>query len=176
MIAEGGRMRSLAGQSFVYGLGGMVGRFAGFFLLPIYVHAAGAKAYGTVDLMLSAVTLSAILLRMGIATTMSRFTLGEADSDWAPVIHTIFTFVLSASSIGVLIGLLLRTEIAHLLQVPVSIVLAGLLGLWITMNYDVMGRVYRIERRAPAWVRFTLLNIALTIALFMAVTGYKLRA
>src|SRR5437764_1005256 len=67
MIAEGGRMRSLAGQSFVYGLGGMVGRFAGFFLLPIYVHAAGAKAYGTVDLMLSALTLSAVLRRMGTA-------------------------------------------------------------------------------------------------------------
>ena len=33
-----------------------------------------------------------------------------------------------------------------------DIVLAGLFGLWISMNYDVMARVYRIERRARAWV------------------------
>ena len=165
MMSEGRRMRSLAGQSMVYGLGGMIGRFAGFFLVPVYLHAAGAKAYGTVDLMLSAVLLASIMLRMGIVTTMSRFTLGEAAPDWRPVIHTIFTFVMAVATIGVVTGFLLRHEIGHLLQVHTSIVLAGLFGLWISMNYDVMARVYRIERRATAWVRFTLLNVLLTTVL-----------
>ena len=40
-----------------------------------------------------------------------------------------------------------------MLQVDTDIVLAGLFGLWISMNYDVMGRVYRIQRRAAAWMR-----------------------
>jgi O-antigen/teichoic acid export membrane protein len=165
VIAEGRRMRALAAQSVIYGMGPVVGRFAGFFLVPVYVHYAGARAYGTVDLMLAAVTLAAILLRLGISATMSRFTLGEASADFSPVIHTIFTFVLGASTAGVVAGVLLRHQIAHLLQVPVSIVLAGLLGLWISMNYDVMGRVYRIERRAKSWMRLTLLNVLLTIVL-----------
>jgi O-antigen/teichoic acid export membrane protein len=96
---------------------------------------------------------------------MSRFTLGEGATDWRPVIHTIFTYVMTAATAGVVIGFLLRHEIAHLLEVHTSIVLAGLFGLWISMNYDVMGRVYRIERRAKSWVRFTLLNVLLTTVL-----------
>ena len=165
MLAEGRRMRSLAGQSLIYGMSGVIGRFAGFFLVPIYLHAAGAKAYGTVDLMLSAVLLASILLRMGIVTTMSRFTLGEGETDWAPIIHTIFVFVMTAATLGVLIGWVFRGFIGHVLQVDTDIVLAGLFGLWISMNYDVMARVYRIERRARSWVRFTLLNILLTTIL-----------
>ena len=125
-------MRSLAGQSLIYGMSGVIGRFAGFFLVPIYLHAAGAKAYGTVDLMLSAVLLASILLRMGIVTTMSRFTLGEGETDWAPIIHTIFVFVMTAATLGVLVGWVFRGFIGHLLQVDTDIVLAGLFGLWIT--------------------------------------------
>ena len=90
--------RPLAGQSLIYGMSGVIGRFAGFFLIPIYLHAAGAKAYGTVDLMLSAVLLASILLRMGIVTTMSRFTLGEGETDWVPIIHTIFVFGVQAAA------------------------------------------------------------------------------
>jgi len=165
MIADGRRMRALAAQTVIYGMGPVVGRFAGFFLVPIYLHYAGTKAYGTVDLMLAAVTIAAILLRLGISATMSRFTLGDAADDFAPVVHTIFTFVMVASTIGVVVGLLLRDQIAHVLQVDTDIVLAGLFGLWISMNYDVMGRVYRIQRRAAAWMRLTVLNVALTIVL-----------
>jgi O-antigen/teichoic acid export membrane protein len=176
MISEGRRMRSLASQSLIYGMGGFIGRASGFFLVPIYLHAAGARAYGVVDLMLSAVLLASIMLRMGIVTTMSRFTLGEgsAKPDWAPVIHTIFSFVMAVATLGVLIGLLLRYQIGHLLEVNTSIVLAGLFGLWISMNYDVMARVYRIERRARAWVQFTLLNVLLTTVLTLVlVIGFN---
>jgi len=162
-----GRVRSLAEQSVIYGLGGFLTRASGLILIPVYVRYAGTSAYGVVELMLSAIILGSIVLRLGVATTMSRFTLGEGKGkvDWAPVIHTIFTFVMSTATIGVLIGALFRHQIADLLQVPVDIVLAGLLGLWISMNYDVLARIYRIERRAKTWVQFSLLNVALTISL-----------
>jgi O-antigen/teichoic acid export membrane protein len=165
MIAEGRRMRALAAQTVIYGLGPVVGRFAGFFLVPIYLHYAGTNAYGTVDLMLAAVTIAAILLRLGISATMSRFTLGEAADDFSPIVHTIFTFVMVASTLGVIVGFILRDWIGRVLQVDTDIVLAGLLGLWISMNYDVMGRVYRIQRRASAWMKLTFLNVILTIVL-----------
>src|SRR5262245_37380974 len=100
MIAEGRRMRALAAQTVIYGMGPVIGRFAGFFLVPIYVHYAGTRAYGTVDLMLAAVTLAAMLLRVGISATMSRFTLGEASEDFSPVVHSIFSFVMFMSTLG----------------------------------------------------------------------------
>jgi O-antigen/teichoic acid export membrane protein len=171
-MAEG-RVRLLASQAVTYGFGGVLARIAGFFLLPIYLHAAGAEAYGIVELMLAAIVFSSILLRLGIATTISRFTLGERDAEWAPVIHTIFGFVMAVSTAGVIVGVVLRGLIGDLLQVSDSLVLAGLFGLWISMNYDVMARLYRIERRARAWVQFTLLNVLLTTVLTLVlVVGF----
>ena len=161
----GVRLRALASQSFTYGLGGILGRFLGLFLVPIYLHAAGANAYGVVELMLAAILFASILLRLGIVNTMSRFTLGEQGQEWPPVIHTVFTFVMVVATIGVGVGYLLRGVLADMLQVQTNIVVAGLFGVWITMNYDVMSRIYRIERRARAWVMYSLLNVALTTVL-----------
>ena len=42
---------------------------------------------------------------------------------------------------------------------------AGLFALWVTMNYDVIARLYRIERRARQWVRVMVLNVALSAVL-----------
>ena len=162
-----GRVRSLAEQSVIYGLGGFLTRASGLILIPVYVSYAGTSAYGVVELMLSAIVLASIVLRLGIATTMSRFTLGEGKGkvDWAPVIHTTFTFVMVAATLGVIVGLIFHNVLTRALQVPDRILVAGLFGLWVTMNYDVLSRIYRIERRAKTWVQFSLLNVALTIAL-----------
>ena len=70
-----------------------------------------------------------------------------------------------AATAGVVVGFLLREPIGDALEVSDDIVYAGLFGLWISMNYDVMARVYRIERRARAWVQYTLLNVVLTAVL-----------
>ena len=162
-----GRVRSLAEQSVIYGLGGFLTRASGLVLIPVYVRYAGTSAYGVVELILSAIILVSIVLRFGIATSMSRFTLGEGKDkvDWAPVIHTIFTFVMVMASLGVLVGLIFHTFLANALQVSDRILVAGLFGLWVSMNYDVLARIYRIERRAKTWVQFSLLNVALTIVL-----------
>ena len=40
----GARLRQLAGQSFVYGLGGIVSKLVGIFLLPIYTKPAVCRA------------------------------------------------------------------------------------------------------------------------------------
>jgi O-antigen/teichoic acid export membrane protein len=174
-----GRVRSLASQSVIYGLGGVLTRASGLLLIPIYLRYAGTGAYGVVELMLSAIVLASIVLRLGIATTMSRFTLGEGKgkTDWAPVIHTIFTFVMAVATLGVIVGVLLRHVLGDLLQVSTGVVLAGLFGLWISMNYDVLARIYRIERRAKIWVQYSLLNVLLTTILTLVlVVGLKMGA
>ena len=97
---------------------------------------------------------------------MSRFTLAESPTgDWRPVIHTIFGFVLGTSTAAAVVGVLLREQIADALQVSVAVALAGVLGLWIVMNYDVLTRVYRVERRAKEFVAFQLANVAITVVL-----------
>ena len=154
------------GQSFVYGLGGILARVSGVFLVPVYLVAVGTEAFGAAELMASAVVVTAIVLRLGIVNSMARFTLGEGPTgDWAPVVHTIFAFVLSVSTAAALAGVLVRGEIAAALHVSEGVATAGVLGLWVTMNYDVLARLYRVERRAVAFVGFQLANVAITIAL-----------
>jgi O-antigen/teichoic acid export membrane protein len=160
------RIRSLVSQSLTYGMGGVASRAVGFFLVPVYLHAAGAVAFGIVELVMSALIVVSIVLRLGIVSSMTRFTLGDPErEDWSPVVHTIFGFVMAASTLGVVLGLLFRSQLADLLQTTDGVVYAGLLGLWVTMNFDVMSRIYRIERRAGAFVRYTLLNVAVTAVL-----------
>lgn len=161
-----GRLSQLVGQSLIYGLGGTLARIAGVVLVPVYLAAAGTEAFGEAELVLSAVTVAAIFLRLGIVNAMSRFTLAESPTgDWGPVIHTIYGFVLSASTAAAVLGVLLREQIADALQVSVTVALAGVLGLWIVMNYDVLARIYRVERRPKAFVGFQLANVAITVTL-----------
>jgi O-antigen/teichoic acid export membrane protein len=172
------RLRSLVGQSLTYGLGGFASRIVGFFLVPVYVSYAGREAFGVVELVVSAITAAAIVLRLGITASMSRFTLGDPDrDDWTPVIQTVFTFVMLASSGAALISVLLVDQIASLLGVSRNVTLVGVVGLWVTMNYDVVARIYRIERRARSFVFFTLLNVAVTVVLTLVlVIGYDTKA
>jgi O-antigen/teichoic acid export membrane protein len=161
-----GRLSALVGQSFIYGLGGILARVAGIFLVPVYLVAAGTEAFGVAELVTSAVAVAAIVLRFGIVNSMSRFTLGEGPTgDWSPVVHTIYTFVLSVSTAATVVGLLVREQIADLLDVSETVASVGVVGLWITMNYDVLARLYRIERRASAFVAFQLTNVAVTVIL-----------
>jgi O-antigen/teichoic acid export membrane protein len=150
----------------VYGLGGILARVAGIFLVPVYLAAAGTEAFGTAELVTSAVLLAAIVLRLGIVNSMSRFTIGESvDGDWSPVIHTIYGFVIVVSTVASLVALLLRDQIADVLHVSTAVASVGVLGLWVQMNYDVLARLYRIQRRAAAFVGFQLANVAVTVVL-----------
>ena len=161
-----GRLSQLVGQSLVYGLGGTLARLAGVFLVPVYLAAAGTEAFGEAELVTSAAIVGAIFLRFGIVTAMSRFTLGESrDGDWGPVIHTIYGFVLGTSTVAAVVGLLARARIAELLQVSEAVATAGVLGLWVLMNYDVLARVYRVERRPGAFVAFQLANVSVSVVL-----------
>jgi O-antigen/teichoic acid export membrane protein len=159
-------------------MAGFASRIVGFFLVPIYVAYAGRNAFGVVELVTSAVTAAAIVLRLGITASMSRFTLGDPErEDWTPVIHTVFAFVMVASTLAVAAGLALLDPLASLLGVSRAVALIGLVGLWVTMNYDVVARIYRIERRARSFIVFTLLNIAVTVVMTLVlVVGFHQKA
>ena len=161
-------------------MGGIVSKLVGVFLLPIYVKPeyAGRAAFGTSELVMAAITALAIFLRLGITNSMSRFTVGDPDNhDWRPVVQTVFVSVLIASTVASLVGLLFLPQIAELLQCSHTVAATGIAGLWVTMNYDVIARVYRIERRARAFVFWTILNIVLTIILtFLLVVVVRFKA
>ena len=46
-----------------------------------------------------------------------------------------------------------------------DLTLIGLTGLWVSMNYDIMAGVYRIEQRPRAFVVYSLINVIITVLL-----------
>jgi O-antigen/teichoic acid export membrane protein len=56
----------LGKESLIYGFGGIVGRFIGFFLLPIYTRVFSSADYGTIDVISTTTSLISILLTSGI--------------------------------------------------------------------------------------------------------------
>lgn len=152
----------------VYGLGAIASKLVSVLLLPIYVRPqyAGRDVFGESDLIMSAITATQILLTCGVSGGLARFTLGDPDrKDWRPVIRTVFVFILAVSTAACLAGSLFTGPIGEVLHANRRTVLIALAGLWVSMNYDVMVRVYRIERRPSMVVAFSLANVLLTVAL-----------
>src|SRR4249920_3404243 len=150
VTGTGGRLRQLARHSFVYGLGGLVSKLVGIFLLPIYTHRVNQAQFGEVEQVMAFVAVAAVVLRMGLVTAMFRFCWDHREPDArARTISTAFTAVLVMSTIGLVLCLLL----------------IGAFGLWVSMNFDILAGIYRIEQRPTAFVVYSLINVALTVVL-----------
>ena len=166
VTGTGGRLRQLARHSFVYGLGGLVSKLVGIFLLPIYTHRVNQAQFGEVEQVMAFVAVAAVVLRMGLVTAMFRFCWDHREPDArARTISTAFTAVLVMSTVGLVLCLLLITPLADGLSSSRELVLIGAFGLWVSMNFDILAGIYRIEQRPTAFVVYSLINVALTVVL-----------
>jgi len=64
--APSARLRALAGQSAIYGVGPVVARFAGLLLLPIYARHLGTAEVGRVGQMVALVAVGATIAQLGL--------------------------------------------------------------------------------------------------------------
>ncbi|MEO8349538.1 MAG: lipopolysaccharide biosynthesis protein, partial [Acidobacteriota bacterium] len=175
--APSSRMRQLAAHSAIYGFAGVMTKVVGIALLPVYAHYVTPAEFGEVELVLVTVTLAAIVLRLGLLAGMFRFVFDFEPDARRSTIQTVFTATLALSTAGLAVGLLLLGPLASLLSVDRDLVLIGVFGLWVTMNLDVVGGIYRIEQRPAPYVAFSLVNLVLTVVLSLVfVVGLDLGA
>ena len=164
----GARLRQLAGQSFVYGLGGIVSKLVGIFLLPIYTKPqyVSQAGFGQVETVMAASSLLSIVCQFGLTTAMFRFCWDHREPDSRRrTIRTAFTAVMVLSTIAVLIGVAAIDPISSGLEVTRELALIGLAGLWVTIQYTIVTGIYRIEQRPTAFIVYSFINIAITIVL-----------
>src|SRR6266536_3045100 len=162
----GARLRQLARHSFVYGLGGLVSKLVGIFLLPIYTHRVDKAQFGEVEQVMAFIAVAAVVLRLGLVTAMFRFCWDHREPDARKrTISTAFTAVLALSTLGLALCLALIGPLADALNSNRGLVLIGAFGLWVSMNFDILAGIYRVEQRPTAFVVYSLLNVAITIVL-----------
>ena len=162
-----GRLRQLAGQSAVYGLGGLVSRLLAVLLLPLYTAYLDPDDLGKVGVLIALNAVLVTILRGGVSSAFFRFWFDSPDpARQRTVLRTSFWFTMGMATLGLVAGWIFAAPIADALAIEGDtwLVRAQFVGLWAQMNYEQMTAVFRVEQRASRFLAASLANIAITIA------------
>jgi O-antigen/teichoic acid export membrane protein len=166
-----GQLARLAKHSAIYGLGAVVARLIGVFLLPIYSRYLPhpRRDLGAVETLLALSVVLVTLLRAGISTAFFRFYFdAEDERGRVTVVRTSFWFTMTTATAGLVAGVVLAEPISQLLFSTGSradLVRAAFVVLWAQMNYEQLTSLFRVEERSLAYVAATLANVVITVVM-----------
>ncbi|MCK9219293.1 MAG: oligosaccharide flippase family protein [Bacteroidales bacterium] len=96
-------IKTLAGQTAIYGLPSIIGRILGYLLVPLYTRVFPPGEYGTVNVFYSYAAFLMIILTYGMETAFFRFNENETEKDkvfstgMISLLVTSFFFLIAAS-------------------------------------------------------------------------------
>lgn len=93
-------VKKLAGQTFVYGIPTILGRFLNYFLVPLHTYNIGAQEYGQVSELYAYAALMQVLLTYGMETAFFRY---SQDYDKKIVFNTALLSLMLSTGIFLLI-------------------------------------------------------------------------
>ncbi|MGB2876236.1 MAG: oligosaccharide flippase family protein [Gaiellaceae bacterium] len=165
MIAR--QLARLAKHSAIYGLGAVVSRLIGLFLLPVVTRYLPRQDLGAVDTLVALSVVLVILLRAGISIAFFRFYFdAEDERGRVTVVRTSFWFTTTTATAGLLLGLVFAGQISQALfstHSRADLVRAAFVLLWAQMNYEQLTSLFRVEERSVAYVAATLANVLITV-------------
>jgi len=157
----------LAKHSAIYGLGAVVSRLIGVFLLPVVTHYLTRAELGAVDTLIALSVVLVIVLRAGISMAFFRFYFdAEDDRGRTRVVRTSFWFTMVSATTGLVIGWALAGQISEFLfstHSNADLVRAAFVLVWAQMNYEQLTSLFRVEERSVAYVSATLANVLITV-------------
>ena len=110
-------LKKLAGQTAIYGLSSIIGRFLNYILTPVFVAAFTTAQYGIITEMYSYVAFLVVLLTYGMETAYFRFNTREGISQ-RTVYFTTLTALLGSTTVFILIAFIFSQPIAEWLHYP----------------------------------------------------------
>ena len=166
MIAQ--QLARLAKHSAIYGLGAVVSRLIGLFLLPVVTRYLTRSELGAVDTLIALSVVLVIVLRAGISMAFFRFYFdAEDEAGRTRVVRTSFWFTMTAATLGLIAGWALAGPISEALfstHSRAGLVRAAFVLLWAQMNYEQLTSLFRVEERSLSYVAATLANVLITVA------------
>jgi O-antigen/teichoic acid export membrane protein len=110
-------LKKLAGQTAIYGIPSIIGRFLNYLLVPLYTYGLlTQQQYGIVNLYYSYVALLMVVLTYGMETAFFRFS--ETESDKRRVYSTGLISLLASSAIFLILTNLFPSAIARWIDYP----------------------------------------------------------
>jgi O-antigen/teichoic acid export membrane protein len=171
-------LKSLAGETAIYGLSTILARFINFVFVPIYTYTLSEFSYGVATVFLAYIAILQVLFTFGLETGCFRFANKESDSNkvFSNAIITISSF-----SIPILLAaLLFYKEIANLLDyssTPQIIIYLFAILCFDSISAILFARL-RFQKRALKFATFKTIKIlsetALNLVLFFVIPKHLL--
>jgi O-antigen/teichoic acid export membrane protein len=165
VIAE--QLGRLAKHSAIYGMGAVVSRLIGVFLLPVVTRYLPRSEFGAVDTLIALSVVLVIVLRAGISMAFFRYYFdAEDEAGRTTVVRTSFWYTMGAATFGLAVGAILAPQISEWLfstHAHAGLVRAAFVLVWAQMNYEQLTSLFRVEERSVAYVAATLANVLITV-------------
>jgi O-antigen/teichoic acid export membrane protein len=159
------RLRTLASQSAIYGVGPVVARFAGLLLLPIYTRHLGQGEVANVGQVVALVAVGATVAQLGLVNALFRFA-AERDGDARYAVARTAIALCSAAGLALAAVAALLTPLAAPLFLGdgnEGLWLVACAGLLVSLLYEPCAGLYRVEQRPQRFLAVTLVNVAVTV-------------
>ncbi len=163
--APSARLRTLASQSAIYGIGPVVARFAGLLLLPIYARHLGTGEVGRVGQVVALVAVGATVAQLGLVNALFRFAAErEGDARFAVARTAVALCTLAGVALAAVAAL--ATPVASPLLLGdghEALWLVGCGGMLVSLLYEPCAGLYRVEQRPQRFLAVTLVNVIVTV-------------
>jgi O-antigen/teichoic acid export membrane protein len=160
------RIKQLASQSLIYGLGGIVSRILAVLLLPLYTRYLTPSDLGAVGVLTALSVVLVIIFRAGIPSAFFRFYFDSPERERRlMVLRTSFWFTMTMATLGLVVGVVFAAPIASALNVHghPNLVRAAFVGIWAQMNYEQLTSLFRLEQQPVRFLIASIVNILVTI-------------
>jgi O-antigen/teichoic acid export membrane protein len=160
------KLKTLAGETVLYGLGNMVPRLLNFFLFPIHTLFFRPEEYGVFTYLMSVVALLNIIYSFGMETAYFRFATKQG-ADEKRVFNIAQTVVVAISSLLSLSFILFASSFAHLFHADHhdNYVIWLSLIMFIDNVVSIPFARLRLQKKALAFALFRISNVVILTGL-----------
>jgi O-antigen/teichoic acid export membrane protein len=160
------KLKQLAGETVLYGLGSIVPRFLNFLLVSLHTGVFAPAEYGVITKLLAYVGVLNTVYMFGMETAYFRFA-SKPGADEQKIFNLAQTVVLSISGSLTVIFILFASSIADLLQMPSrpDLVIALALIMFIDAVVAIPFARLRLQKKGRQFAAFKLTNIFVLVGL-----------
>lgn len=168
-------LKKLAGQTAIYGLSSIVGRFLNYLLVPLHTGVFSTDQFGIITEMYAYVAFLVILLTYGMETAFFRFSTKENDNK-EKVYSTIISSLVSSTFLFIALSVVFQHSVADWLRYPNN----SEYVVWfaIIVGLDALSSIplarLRQENKAFRFAFVNLSNVFVNIVLNLFFIGYCL--
>src|SRR5688572_26081060 len=161
-----GKIKRLAGETLLYGLGSIVPRFLNFLLVTVHTERFEPEAYGIITKLFAYAAVVNILLMLGMETAYFRYA-SKSPGDEKKVFNAAQTFLLVISLIISLSFILFAQPLAVIMSIPgqSNIIVWFAIILFIDAAVAIPFARLRIQKKALLFAAGKLSNIAILVGL-----------